>query len=110
MRRLIDTFIEGILVFLSIFALQMLHIAIHAKDILYYLVFWVLYIVVLHEENPKAKSGKPKLIGAIAIQGVVLCIRGSASLLDNDVFFGLCEIMVPVQWFVVLYLFHTNFK
>jgi len=129
MRRLIDTFIEGILVFLSIFALQMLHIAIQpfsagvppyckdsfavvfiAKDILYYLVFWVLYIVVLHEENPKAKSGKPKLIGAIAIQGVVLCIRGSASLLDNDVFFGLCEIMMPVQWFAILYLFHISEK
>lgn len=129
MKKAINVFLEGILVFLSILALQMLHIAIQpfsagvppyckdsfavvfiAKDILYYLVFWVLYIVVLHEENPKAKSGKPKLIGAIAIQGVVLCIRGSASLLDNDVFFGLCEIMMPVQWFAILYLFHISEK
>lgn len=129
MRRLVDTFIEGILVFLSILALQMLHIAIQpfsagvpsyckdsfvvvfiAKDILYYLAFWALYIVVLHEENPKAKSGKRKLIGAIVIQGVVLCIRGSASLLADEVFFGLCEIMVPVQWFAILYLFHISEK
>lgn len=129
MRRLVDTFIEGILVFLSILALQMLHIAIQpfsagvpsyckdsfvvvfiAKDILYYLAFWTLYIVVLHEENPKAKSGKRKLIGAIVIQGVVLCIRGSASLLADEVFFGLCEIMVPVQWFAILYLFHISEK
>lgn len=129
MRKIIYGFIEGILVFLSILALQMLHIAIQpfsagvpayckdsfvvvfiAKDILYYLAFWALYIVVLHEENPKAKSGKRKLIGAIVIQGVVLCIRGSASLLADEVFFGLCEIMVPVQWFAILYLFHISEK
>ena len=84
MKKAINVFLEGILVFLSILALQMLHIAIQpfsagvppyckdsfavvfiAKDILYYLVFWVLYIVVLHEENPKAKSGKPKDEGSI---------------------------------------------
>ena len=129
MRKIIYGFIEGILVFLSILALQMLHIAIQpfsagvpsyckdsfvvvfiAKDILYCLAFWALYIVVLHEENPKAKSGKRKLIGAIVIQGVVLCIRGSASLLADEVFFGLCEIMVPVQWFAILYLFHISEK
>ena len=125
MRRLIDTFIEGILVFLSIFALQMLHIAIQpfsggvppyckdtfdivfiVKDILFYLVFWAFYILVLCEGNLKATSGKQKLIRAISVQGVVLCIRGSSSLLADEVFFGLCGIMMSGQWFVLLYLFH----
>lgn len=125
MRKVTDCFVEGIFVFLSILALQMLHVAIHpfsggvppyckesfdiifiAKDIIFYLAFWVLYIVVLREESPKETSRKRKLIGAIAVQGMVLCIRGSASLLGDAAFFGLCEILMPVQWFAILYLFH----
>lgn len=125
MKKAINVFLEGILVFLSILALQILLIAIRpcslvipfcckgsfviiyiAKELLFYLAFWVIYIVVLSEENLRAKSGKQKLIAAIVVQVMVLCIKGVVSLIDNGVFFGICEILIPIQWIALLYLFH----
>lgn len=124
MRKIINYSTEAILVFLSLMALQILHIAIlpfpseislFFKDLsavgflfkttLFCLIFWVFYIFVLCERNPKESLEIRKIIGAIIIQCGIFCAKGITSLQNRIAFIVLGEAMLPFQWFAILVLF-----